>query len=117
MKPCNHPCCPDTGPCRKVRTRKLRKPIPKVNRKRAKEHRKYSALRKKFLSVNPECTAKLEGCGGVATEVHHSHGRVGDNFLDVSTWVAVCRSCHSYLETQPLKAKELGLSDSRLSKS
>lgn len=114
MKPCRHPLCPDTGPCKKVRATKKRKPIPRFSKKRSRENRKYSTLRKQFLSDNPECMAELEECTGVATEVHHSRGRIGENLLNVGTWKAVCRTCHRAIEERPAMAKELGLSISRL---
>jgi hypothetical protein len=111
---CNHATC--EGPCRRLKQKKLRKPIRKVSRKRQRENKKYSTLRKQFLSDNPECVAELEGCTGVATEVHHSVGRVGENLLNVGTWKSVCRNCHRTIEDNPGTAKDLGLSYSRLKK-
>lgn len=89
------------------------RPIRKFSKKRAAENRKYSTLRKQFLE-DKECEAGLEGCTGMASEVHHKKGRIGENFLDVSTWLAVCHHCHIEIETKPAMAKELGLSESRL---
>lgn len=108
---CNHITC--EGECRRPKQKKLRKPVRKVSKKRAKENKKYSVLRKQFLE-DKMCEAGLEGCTGVATEVHHSRGRIGDNFLDTSTWKAVCRTCHCRIEKNVLEAKEKGLSESRL---
>jgi hypothetical protein len=116
MKPCKHPCCPDTGPCRKAKPKPKRKPIRRHSKKRAKEERSYSALRKEFLEANPECEAKLKMCRGEATDVHHMVGRVGENLLDTDTWLAVCRPCHLWIESHPEQAKELGLSENRLKK-
>lgn len=65
------------------------------------------------MMANPMCQAKLIGCSGEATDVHHKAGR-GENLLKISTWIAVCRSCHTYIETNPAEAKEMGLSMSRL---
>lgn len=44
-------------------------------------------------------------------------GCVGDNYLKMGTWLSVCRSCHAWIETNPLEAKELGFSESRLNES
>ena len=90
------------------------KSISPVSKKRQGEMDKYSTLREAFLVAKPRCEAKLVGCTGVSTDVHHSKGRVGDNYLNIGTWKALCRSCHSYVETHPEEAKELGLSESRL---
>lgn len=134
MKPCRHPCCPDAGPCKKVKPpapRKpiQRKPIPKKVRtplKRSKKRinpisakqklrlRYYSTLRKQFLSANPICRPKFDGCSFHSTDVHHGAGRIGNNLLDTSTWIEVCRSCHQWIETHPKEAKDLGFSKSRL---
>ena len=89
------------------------KSISPVSKKRQVENYTYSTLRETFLFINPNCQAKLVGCSGKATDVHHKKGR-GENFLKIGTWLSVCRSCHSWIETNPLEAKELGLSVTRL---
>jgi hypothetical protein len=114
MKPCSHPCCPDKGPCRKVKPKKQKKFIRPYSLKRQKENKKYTALRKKFLEDHPVCEARLEGCTVEANQVHHKKGRIGGDFLDVKDFLAVCYSCHSVIEREPLKAKQLNLSTSRL---
>lgn len=73
----------------------------------------YTKLRDAFLYIKTNCEAKLVGCTGKATDVHHKAGR-NENHLKVGTWLAVCRSCHRWIEDNPLEAKELGLSESRL---
>ena len=90
------------------------KSISPVSKKRQGEMDTYSKLREAFLVVKPRCEAKLVGCTGISTDVHHKAGRVGDNYLKVGTWLAVCRSCHRFIEDNPEAAKELGLSESRL---
>lgn len=90
------------------------KSISPVSAKRRVEMDTYSKLREAFLVVKPKCEANLVGCTGVSTDVHHKAGRVGDNYLKIGTWLAVCRSCHGWIETNPEAAKELGLSESRL---
>ena len=73
----------------------------------------YSKLRSAFLVIHSKCQAKLLGCTGEATDVHHKAGR-GDNHLKISTWLAVCRNCHQWIELNPTEAKELGFSETRL---
>jgi hypothetical protein len=109
---CSHPC---SGPvCRRPRKKTIRKPIRKFSKKRGKENRKYSALRKQELKVGDECEAKLPGCTFFATELHHPAGRTGKKLTDVKKCKKVCRSCHVAIEKNPAASKELGLSESRL---
>jgi hypothetical protein len=112
MKSCNHPCCGDA--CRKVKPKKPRKRIRHFSVKRERLNREYSKARREFLKEGDPCEAKLEGCTGVAKEIHHRAGRVGKNLLDTGTWLKTCRSCHHWIETHPEQAKRLGLSESRL---
>lgn len=87
--------------------------IKKISDKQSKINTAYSVLRKSFLSTNPYCQARLSGiCKIDATDVHHTEGR-GVKTLDTTTWLAVCRFCHSWIEEHPLQAKELNLSKSR----
>lgn len=113
-KQCFHAACGKEC-LRRPKPKKKRNLIAKFSKKRQKDNRTYSALRKQFLELNPNCQGLLAGCTGQATDVHHSRGRCGNSYLDTATWVAVCRLCHSQIETQPIMAKELGLSKSRLS--
>ena len=90
------------------------KSISPVSKKRRVEIDKYSQLREAFLLAKPHCEAKLQGCSGSSSDVHHKAGRVGDNYLKIGTWLSVCRSCHRFIEDNPDAAKELGFSESRL---
>lgn len=67
------------------------------------------------MKNHPMCEAKLPGCSSIATECHHKRGR-GEYLLDSTTFLALCHLCHSYIELHPNQAKELGFSESRLSK-
>jgi len=93
------------------------KSISPVSKKRQGEMDKYTLLRDAFITAKPRCEAKLLGCTAMSTDVHHKAGRVGDNYLKVGTWLSVCRNCHSWIEQNPLEAKELGFSESRLNES
>lgn len=103
------------GCCKKCAS-KANKPkvIPKQSEKRKVENVEYLKLRLEFLNKHQRCQACLFGCSHYATDVHHSSGRLGGLFLDTSTWISICRSCHQFVELHPIEAKELGLSKSRL---
>jgi hypothetical protein len=78
----------------------------------------YSKMRKEFLSEpsNSTCRAKLPGCMGQFKEnltVHHTKGR-GLYYLDKKTWIPLCLSCHEWVETHPKEAREMNLSQSKL---
>jgi hypothetical protein len=90
------------------------KSISPVSKKRREEMDEYSKKRLAFLALHPSCQGKLVGCTGKATDVHHKAGRVGDDYLNMNKWLAVCRTCHSWIEENPIEAKELGFSESRL---
>lgn len=111
---CNHATCQGKTCRRPVKPKPKRKPIRRYSKKRQKEERSYSTLRKQFLEENPECGAKLKNCRGEATDIHHMAGRVGDNLLETDSWLACCRPCHLWIEAHPKQSKQLGLSESRL---
>lgn len=90
------------------------KPIAYRSPKRAKEEREYNKQAKSFKLANPDCAARLKGCTGGTTDVHHMKGRDGDLLLDQHYWLPVCNHCHRWIELNPVKAKILGLSVSRL---
>jgi hypothetical protein len=86
----------------------------KLSKKRAAEMRVYRKGRIEFLNENPECAAKLPGCTGQATQVHHQKGRIGANLNDRRFWMAICHNCHTRAENDPKEAKERGFSLNRL---
>lgn len=93
------------------------KSIKRVSAKRAKEERAYTVARAKYLSLNPICEMQVDSnCTHDATEVHHMKGRIGDLLTDPRYFKAGCHYCHHWVERHPKKAKEMGLSLSRLAK-
>lgn len=86
--------------------------IKPASKKRAKQNREYSKLRKQFLIQHPKC--QVSGCRQVATEVHHLAGRIGDLLTDPKNFLAVCHEHHVEIENHPDLAKEKGYSKSRL---
>ncbi|MDF2189322.1 HNH endonuclease signature motif containing protein [Paraflavitalea sp. CAU 1676] len=110
---CNHATC--QGECRRAKKEMpVRTPIRRASKKRAKQERQYTGLRKRFLQANPDCQANVCGCSGKAEHIHHMAGRIGDDLTDVDNFLAVCPECHHWIETHPVEAKALCLSISRL---
>ena len=85
--------------------------IKQVSVKKQKENNEYSKLRTTYLDTHPFCEAKIPGeCTVTATDIHHTMGRLGGNYLNTETWIALCRACHNYVELHVEIAKELNLS-------
>ena len=40
-------------------------------------------------------------------DIHHKAGR-GRFYLDVDTWMGVCRECHDYIHKWPKESREKG---------
>lgn len=70
------------------------KPIRKRSLKRAKQEMVYTLKRKKYLEENEFC----ERCLQIATEIHHKAKRHGDLLTNEDYFMAVCRTCHNYIE-------------------
>lgn len=86
--------------------------------KRAAQERMYAVQSKLFKAKVGTCVAKLPGCTGwdiTTLTVQHLKGRIGDLLLDESEQIVICWHCHNFVNSNPLKAKELGLEKSRLS--
>jgi len=88
------------------------KKIPPRSSKKLVLDKEYSKLRKEFLTKHAMCEAHLTRCSIYATDVHHASGR-GKHYLDMTTWKALCRTCHSYIELHPIFAKQIGMSTNR----
>jgi hypothetical protein len=91
-----------------------KKPIKKVSDKQKMALKEYNKLRKVYLVKHPTCEVKANGCTGASTEVHHVTGRVGKKLTDPKKFKAVCHNCHVFIENNPVAAKKLGHSASRL---
>lgn len=90
----------------------IKSPKPKSDKKAALDGI-YSKLRKEYLTLYPYCQARLDGCTANSTDIHHMKGR-GVFYLDKNTWLSVCRTCHEWIERNPLEAKDLEFSKTRL---
>jgi len=91
---------------------KKNKPIAPKSKKQQKLDVLYTQLRKVYMTNNPMCHAALPGCGQQSTDVHHKKGR-GKWYLVVNTWMSVCRHCHTWIETHPIEATEMGFRESK----
>ncbi len=81
-----------------------RSPLRRVSKKRHRESRIYSALRAAQLIANPAC----EVCHcAIYLDLHHLKGR-GKFYLDPTTFLTVCRSCHEKIHANPSWARANG---------
>jgi hypothetical protein len=108
-----------------------RKRLPAFSARRKKDGAVYTKLRREFLAAHPFCqvwiaTMRLDEAAVIqwdgiyctlngafrfaprATEIHHKAGRYGGNYLNVTTWAAVCRDSHRWLHDNPKLAKAEG---------
>jgi hypothetical protein len=90
-----------------------KKPMRLQSSKIVKLNAAYMVLRDQFLKRKPFCEAHLPDCAINACDVHHKAGRIGPLLLDDTQFLAVCRTCHNYIETHPKEAKLLDFSKSR----
>lgn len=87
--------------------------ISKVADKRAKELRLYAKIAPVFKLANPYCHARLSGCTGKTTDIHHMCGRENWRLNDVPNFLPVCRNCHDKIEIDSAMAREKGFSIAR----
>lgn len=99
-------------PDKKLRAFKPRAKIKPMSKKLSKERSEYRRLREEFLK-RPENLFCAVYPHLPSSEVHHSRGR-GKYLNDVSTWLAVSREGHNWIEANPALSRERGFSMSRL---
>jgi hypothetical protein len=82
------------------------KKIKPRSEKRIEKDTVYHTLRDVFLK-DKICQINQDN---PAIEVHHTYsGKDRDKYyLDVKTWLAVCRDCHNWIHAHPAEARELG---------
>lgn len=98
--------------CETKPDKKAPKPLRKVSVKRVEENKEYLLVRVAYLKVFPVCEVYL--CQQNSTEIHHKAGRTGEMLTDMNHFMAVCITCHKYIELNPVWAKMHGYSESRL---
>jgi hypothetical protein len=89
-----------------------RKAIKPVSDKRKAQNAEYSVLRKQFLEEHPIC--QFERCNEPSTQCHHKRGREGPWLTDVTEFMAVCMTHHSWIENNREEAAEKGYLKLRL---
>lgn len=91
-----------------------RKKPNQVSEKQRTLNETYSQIATKFKLNHPKCEARVnEYCTGKTDDIHHSRGH-GKYFLDETTFIAVCRSCHIWIGNNHKEAEAKGLIFSRL---
>jgi len=83
-------------------TEKKRTRIAQVSDKRKKETTLYLKVRQGYLNRLKNC----ECCGAPATEIHHKSGRENELLFDPLYFMAICRSCHSWIHNNPKEARD-----------
>ena len=78
--------------------------LRRVSKVRNTQLREYARMRLSFLRAHLHCQI----CGGISSEVHHKHGRIGQRLMDFEHCLAVCFPCHRYLHDNPRWAREQG---------
>lgn len=87
----------------------VRTAIPKMSERRKRESRIYSAKRKLFLEEHCYCQIEVACMGAPASDVHHTKGRLGENYLNEATWLSSCRRCHDWIHSHPKEARAAGV--------
>jgi hypothetical protein len=86
---------------------KRRKGLSRMSRLRIVESKVYRQKRGLFLWEHPIC--EFGECFSKSEDTHHVNGRGGRNYLDASTWKALCRRHHDWIHSHARQARELGL--------
>jgi hypothetical protein len=79
------------------------KPIAKISKKMAGKLMEYAKLKRQFMKEHPICECGLPECDkSLSFDVHHTYSGMdrSRHFLDVSTWKAVARKCHTIIHSK-----------------
>lgn len=88
--------------------------VKKVSTKHKADIQAYGERVKVWKLENPKCKANCnEYCTKETDDCQHLRGR-GKYLMDESTWLPVCRSCHTYIGDHSKEAYEKGWALSRL---
>lgn len=91
---------------------KRSKRIKSRSDKRRDQENEYRIIRAEYLEKHPIC--EVYNCGHKSEQVHHKKGRIGKLLTNKKYFLAVCDTCHKYIELHPAWAKAQGYSESRL---
>ena len=100
----------------RIRERNAQRKAQRYNRKRDPKYRAFykskawrATSRAKLQACEYKCEAKLEGCQGMAVEVHHTEPiqtpRGWERRLDWDNLEGVCTSCHNRRHPEKLNAQ------------
>jgi hypothetical protein len=105
---------PPKSPGKKSAPKKAQKKIRTASKKRQKQNRQYTPVKRKYLADHPFC--QVEGCGVPSTDLHHKRGRSGKQLLNLDDFMSVCRAHHDAFEREDKAAREAGHKQTRLGK-
>lgn len=98
----------------KIKQQEPKPAINKVSDKQKVKDAEYNARVKVWKADNPKCKANCnQYCTKETDDCQHLRGR-GKYLMDESTWMPVCRSCHTYIGDHSKEAYEKGWALSRL---
>ncbi len=83
-----------------------RSPLRRMSKAKSKEHRKYLKLKDETFSEFRYCEWP-DGCGQMATQVHHAKGRSGSLLCDKNFWWLLCVEHHAWIHDHPNKARQI----------
>lgn len=95
-------------------------PIPKRSEKMKEAMKKYKPIMIAWLAKpeNKYCQIKMKGCTKIATQIHHSAGRQGEQLMKEEDFIASCSHCNVIgVEENDAEAREKGFKKTRLGKS
>lgn len=98
----------------KAKNQVPRKRVNPVSEKQSSLNEQYKIIADDYKKRNPECKAKVSpNCTKDTADIHHTRGH-GKYFLDETTFLPVCRSCHIWIGDNHKEAEAKGLVFSRL---
>lgn len=80
--------------------------VPKESAAGADRRRRYNRVAKMYLKENQFCVVHADGC--MATQVHHSKGRLGSLLFDTTYFLPVCDEAHLKIHANPAWAYQMG---------
>jgi hypothetical protein len=96
---------------------KKTKPIPKKSEGRKDIEKDYRKLVGQTLKKQPFCQVKATGCTNIAQGLHHIKKRTKENMCDPDNVIPCCNACNLWIEENPIKAIEMGVSKSKFNDS
>jgi len=92
------------------------KKIRRFSKKRQKLQREYRKIVSKAMSESIECEVKAPGCMYESNGMHHKQKRSVKNIIKLDNLVRCCANCQTYIEENPVWARNAGMQVSRFKK-